>query len=80
MKVAVEIGGTFTDLVWLDGDGRASTGKAPSRPDQIHEAVLDVLGQAGLKMAEAEQFSHGSTVATNALLTRRGAATGILTT
>lgn len=80
MQVGVEIGGTFTDLVWLQRDGTVATGKVPSTPGNIHQAVLDVVRAAGVSLAEVEQFSHGSTVATNALLTRRGSATGLVTT
>lgn len=80
MKVGVEIGGTFTDLVWMRDDGEARTGKVPSTPERIHQAVLDAVHDAGVPMAEVQRFTHGSTVATNALLTRRGAKTGLITT
>ncbi|MGE0713905.1 MAG: hydantoinase/oxoprolinase family protein [Alphaproteobacteria bacterium] len=79
-RVGVEIGGTFTDLVWLRPDGTLATGKVPSTPDSIHQAVLDAIGEAGIDLAAVRQVVHGSTVATNALLTRRGVATGLLTT
>ena len=80
MQVGVEIGGTFTDLVWLTEDGTVATGKVPSTPGNIHQAVLDAVRSAQVPLAEVAQFSHGSTVATNALLTRRGSATGLITT
>jgi len=80
MQVGVEIGGTFTDLVWLRQDGTVATGKVPSTPGNIHQAVLDAVRTAEVPLAEVDQFSHGSTVATNALLTRRGSATGLVTT
>ncbi|QJW85158.1 hypothetical protein HK414_22110 [Ramlibacter terrae] len=80
MHVGVEIGGTFTDLVWLQEDGSVATGKVPSTPGNIHKAVLDAVASAGVPLARLDQFSHGSTVATNALLTRRGSATGLVTT
>lgn len=80
MQLGVEIGGTFTDLVWLDRDGMVRTGKVPSTPSQIEKAVLDAIGSAEVPLARITHFSHGSTVATNALLTRRGATTGLLTT
>lgn len=80
MHVGVEIGGTFTDLVWLQEDGSVATGKVPSTPGNIHKAVLDAVESAGVPLARLEQFSHGSTVATNALLTRRGSATGLVCT
>jgi N-methylhydantoinase A len=80
MQIGVEIGGTFTDLVWLREDGSVATGKVPSTPGNIHQAVLDAVAAAQVPLAQVEQFSHGSTVATNALLTRRGSATGLVTT
>ncbi len=80
MKVGVEIGGTFTDLVWVSGDGLAQTGKVPSTPERIHQAVMDAVGEAGIPLSAVERFIHGSTVATNALLTRSGALTGLITT
>lgn len=80
MQLGVEIGGTFTDLVWLDRDGTVRTGKVPSTPAQIEKAVLDAIESAAVPLAQVSRFSHGSTVATNALLTRRGATTGLLTT
>ncbi|MFP1632741.1 hydantoinase/oxoprolinase family protein [Zhengella sp. ZM62] len=79
-RIGVEIGGTFTDLVWADGEGRLHTGKTPSTPAAIHEAVLTVIGDAGLPLEQAGGITHGSTVATNALITRKGAAVGLLTT
>ncbi len=80
MQVGVEIGGTFTDLVWLKDDGTVATGKVPSTPGNIHQAVLDAVRSADVPLARVDQFSHGSTVATNALLTRRGSLTGLVTT
>lgn len=79
-RIGVEIGGTFTDLVWTDADGRLHTGKTPSTPAAIHEAVGNVLTEAGIDMSTVAQVTHGSTVATNALLQRRGSATALLTT
>lgn len=79
-RIGVEIGGTFTDLVWSDGGGRLHAGKTPSTPAAIHEAVLTVIGDAGLPLERADGITHGSTVATNALITRKGAAVGLLTT
>lgn len=79
-RIGVEIGGTFTDLVWVGPDGRLFTGKTPSTPNAIHEAVLQVIGEAGMPLSAVAQVTHGSTVATNALLMRRGARAGLLTT
>jgi N-methylhydantoinase A len=79
-RIGVEIGGTFTDMVWIDRDGSLRTGKTPSTPQAIHEAVLRVIGEAGMRLEEIEQVAHGSTVATNALIMRRGAKAALVTT
>ncbi|MEE9250266.1 MAG: hydantoinase/oxoprolinase N-terminal domain-containing protein, partial [Alphaproteobacteria bacterium] len=79
-RVGVEIGGTFTDLVWQRADNSLVTHKVLSTPEAIHEAVMHALEEAEVGLAEARHVVHGSTVATNALLTRRGAETGLLTT
>ncbi len=80
MQVGVEIGGTFTDLVWRRADGTVTTGKVASRPEAIHQAVLDAISTTGIDLKDIQEFAHGSTVATNTLLTRRGAITGLLVT
>jgi N-methylhydantoinase A len=80
VRVGIEIGGTFTDLVWQRDDGALATAKVPSTPAAIHQAVLDAVAEAGIALAEVAHFVHGSTVATNALLTRDGAATALVTT
>ncbi len=79
-RVGVEIGGTFTDLVWARPDGSLAVGKVPSTPGAIQEAVLHVIADAGVPLAEVDQVTHGSTVATNTLLTRRGAQAGVIAT
>jgi N-methylhydantoinase A len=76
-RLGVDVGGTFTDLVALV-DGRLKTGKVPSTPRDQSEGVMDSLEAAGIE--EAAAFAHGMTVATNALLERRGARTGLVTT
>ncbi|TKT78250.1 hydantoinase/oxoprolinase family protein [Aquamicrobium sp. LC103] len=80
MRVGVEIGGTFTDLVWMREDGTVTTGKVPSTPLQVEQAVLDAIVAAGVPLDRIGHFSHGSTIATNSLLTQCGAMTGLLTT
>ena len=79
-RVGVEVGGTFTDLVWARPDGSLQTGKAPSTPRAIDEAVLRVIGEARAPLFAIAEVIHGSTVATNALLTRHGAQAGLITT
>lgn len=79
-RIGVEVGGTFTDLVWVDSSGLVQTGKTPSTPHSIQDAVLSLIAETGLPLEDVAQITHGSTVATNALITRKGAQAGLLTT
>jgi N-methylhydantoinase A len=79
-RAGVEIGGTFTDLVWVRTDGSLGFAKVPSTPDAPERAALAAIEQAGIDPAELPELVHGSTVATNAVLTRRGARTAFITT
>ena len=74
--VGIDVGGTFTDFVVLQ-DGRLRIHKVPTTPDDQSRAI--VAGLQALNIAAAE-IVHGMTVATNALLERRGARTALLTT
>jgi len=83
--VGVDVGGTFTDFFAVDeSSGSVHVGKFPSTPGNPAEAVLNglkVLAQGhGLDLNELRHFSHGTTVATNALLQRRGGDVMLLTT
>src|SRR2546421_10160167 len=73
--LGVDVGGTFTDAVLLE-DGRVSTGKVLTAPRQ-EESVVAAARAAGAETIE--RFAHGTTVATNALLERRGARTAFVT-
>jgi N-methylhydantoinase A len=64
MRVGVDTGGTFTDLVWEE-DGELKTLKIPSTPGNPAEAILQGLERIGIK---SEVLIHGTTVATNAFL------------
>ncbi|HEX8103347.1 MAG TPA: hydantoinase/oxoprolinase family protein [Solirubrobacteraceae bacterium] len=75
-RLGVDVGGTFTDLVALVG-GRVVTAKVPSTPDDQSEGVLQAVRAGDLDGVAA--FAHGMTVATNALLERRGARTALVT-
>jgi N-methylhydantoinase A len=83
MLIGVDVGGTFTDAV-LALDGRVITAKAPTTPDDQSEGVLAAieaaLEKAGADAGQVEEFSHGMTVATNALLEGRGARTAFVAT
>src|SRR5438067_11686507 len=74
--LGVDVGGTFTDAVLLDGD-RLATAKVPTAGDQA-ESVVEAARAVGA--AEVGRFTHGATGATNALLERTGATTALVTT
>jgi len=77
----VDVGGTFTDVFVLDqASGDYLTGKVPSRRDDPAAAVADGLSTLLADMGALRTVVHGTTVGTNALLERRGARTGIITT
>jgi N-methylhydantoinase A len=81
IKMAVETGGTFTDLVWVDSDGQVSTHKVPSTPSDPSVGVVQGLEEAlGERLDQMSQMFHGSTVATNAVLERKGCRAGLITT
>ena len=71
--LGVDVGGTFTDAVLVE-EGRIRTAKVPTAPRQ-EESVLAAARAVGADATELERFAHGTTVATNALLERRGART-----
>ncbi|MDQ5895443.1 MAG: N-methylhydantoinase [Actinomycetota bacterium] len=81
--LGVDVGGTFTDAVLITPEG-IFTGKSPSTPgDQstgVVEATRQVLDKAGIEAGEVGHFAHGMTVATNALLESKGAATAFIAT
>jgi N-methylhydantoinase A len=83
MRLGVDVGGTFTDAVLAVG-GRLVTAKAPTTPQDQSEGVLAAvraaLQQAGARADGVREFSHGMTVATNALLEGRGARTAFIAT
>src|SRR3989441_4261763 len=74
--LGVDVGGTFTDAVLLDS-GRITTVKVLTAPRQ-EESVAAAARELGAK--EVERFAHGTTIATNALLERKGARTAFVTT
>jgi N-methylhydantoinase A len=83
MLLGVDVGGTFTDAVLVDGE-RIQTAKLPTTQDDQSVAVIGVVGEvlrrAGASAAEVEVFAHGMTVGTNALLEERGARTALIAT
>ncbi len=73
--LGVDTGGTFTDFVLLDEQGTLRVHKVLSRPDAPEQAILQGVAELGLTDRAALRVVHGSTVATNAVLERRGART-----
>ncbi len=82
-RLGVDIGGTFTDVA-LEAGGRLWSAKILTTPEAPERAVIEVthrvLGEAGLGPADLAIIIHGTTLATNALIERKGAKTALLTT
>jgi N-methylhydantoinase A len=79
-RVGIDTGGTFTDLVAIGGDGAVVVAKHPSTPRAPVEAFLGVIRKSGLADGEIERIAHGTTVATNAVIQRRGAPVALVIT
>lgn len=79
LKVGVEVGGTFTDLVALHGHEMRVI-KVPSTPESPDVGVMNALREARIPLSEIEDFAHGSTVATNAVLERKGGRVAFIAT
>jgi N-methylhydantoinase A len=82
LKVATDIGGTFTDLVYLDtSDGSIGLAKASTTPPDFERGVVDALEKAQIDAdSDVVSFAHGSTVVINALTERKGSVTALITT
>ncbi|HTV27092.1 MAG TPA: hydantoinase/oxoprolinase family protein [Xanthobacteraceae bacterium] len=83
-RIGIDVGGTFTDLVLLGEGGTTTYHKLPSTPKTPHVAPIDgikqLLGRAKIAPQDVEFVGLGTTVATNMLLERKGAPTGLITT
>ncbi len=81
LRIAIDVGGTFTDVVHLDPTtGSIAFHKVPTTPDDPARGVLDGFSRTGAPMFDYIMFNHGTTLGLNALLTRSGARTAIVTT
>ena len=81
MRVASDIGGTFTDLIYLDEvTGEIGTTKASTTPHNFAIGVEDTLEKSGINVGDTTFFVHGSTIIINALTERKGVKTGLITT
>ena len=84
-RVGIDIGGTFTDLVFIDdASGRQAIGKTLTSPEDPSEAVekglVELLEREGVVAEGLRTVIHGTTLVTNALIERRGVRTALLTT
>lgn len=84
VRVGCDIGGTFTDIVLTMPDGRVFVNKTSTTPDNLGQAIVQGLGelidQAGIAPGDITEIVHGTTTASNTILQKVGAATGVLTT
>jgi N-methylhydantoinase A len=81
LRIGVDIGGTFTDVTVMDtSDGSVTFGKSLSTPDDLVRGILSAIAVTGRSPRDAEFIIHGSTVAINAILERKGAKTALVTT
>lgn len=85
IRVATDVGGTFTDLVFfrddpVTGEQHVFTSKADTTPPDFERGVLDVLAKASVDGKDISMMAHGTTVVINALTERKGVKTGLLTT
>jgi N-methylhydantoinase A len=86
--VGIDTGGTFTDIVVLHPDGQITIDKSATTPKDFSQGVIDAIAVAAHSLGTTPRqflqrtamFKHGTTVATNALITRRGAKVGLITT
>jgi N-methylhydantoinase A len=79
-SVGIDVGGTFTDLVSVDGEGRIATRKVLSTPEDQSRGVDDALARLDVPARSIERVVHGTTVVTNLLLERSGARVGLCAT
>ena len=79
--VAIDIGGTFTDLVGFDDKaGRFVEAKSLTTPHELTQGILDCIRKSGLSAGSIAELIHGSTIAINTLIERKGAKTGLIVT
>ena len=80
MPIAVDIGGTFTDLVAFDHETqKVIYAKSPTTYDNLVEGILDCFNKAKITPAEASLVNHGTTLVINSLIQRKGAKTALVT-
>src|SRR2546428_13819587 len=81
LAAAIDIGGTFTDLMAFDGrTGRFAQAKSLTTPAQLVQGIIDCIRKSGLDPSAIGELIHGSTTAINTLIERKGAKTGLIVT
>jgi len=80
LRVATDIGGTFTDLVYVTPEGEVGTAKSHTTPAQFEKGVMDVIAARHISPSEFVSFVHGTTIVINAIAERKGAKAALLTT
>jgi len=86
IRLATDVGGTFTDLVYYEVDAQTGgleavrTAKAHTTPPNFEKGVMNTLTKADINIADVEFFAHGTTVVINALTERKGVKTALITT
>src|SRR5260221_8023212 len=80
LRVATDIGGTFTDLVYVTEAGEVGTAKTHTTPGQFEKGVMDVIKASQISPSEFATFVHGTTIVINAITERKGVKVGLLTT
>jgi N-methylhydantoinase A len=80
LRVATDIGGTFTDLVYVTSDGEVGTAKSHTTPAQYEKGVMDVILARHISPSEFVSFVHGTTIVINAITERKGAKAALITT
>jgi N-methylhydantoinase A len=79
--VAIDIGGTFTDLIGFDESSNSFVeAKSLTTPAQLGQGIIDCIRKSGLAASEIDELIHGSTIAINTLIERKGATTGLIVT
>jgi len=79
IRVATDIGGTFTDLVYVTSAGAVSTAKSHTTPGQFEQGVMDVIAASHISPGEFVSFVHGTTIVINAITEKKGAKTALIT-
>lgn len=80
MRVATDIGGTFTDVVYIDDNNHFRVGKSNTTPPKFEEGVINSIENCSIDFKQIDTFIHGTTVIINAITERKGVKAGLITT